>query len=70
MKKVIRWIVARLVRWTDKHCCRTYGDVAELSKGPCQRCCGMEVRGAPASPATPNDRGQAQTPDQEKGMKL
>ena len=65
MKKVIRWIVARLVRWTDKHCCRTYGDVAELSKGPCQRCCGMEVRGAPASPATPNAGVEGRKPAQK-----
>jgi len=54
MKKAIRWVVARIVRWTDKHCCTTYGDVAELSKGPCQRCVGREVRGPVEVADTPN----------------
>ena len=49
MKKVIRWAVSKIVQWTIKHCCPTYGDVAELSKGPCQRCCGCEVRDASIS---------------------
>lgn len=46
MKRAIRSFVAWIVSLTNKYACTTYGDVAELSKGPCGRCVGSEVRGA------------------------
>ena len=49
MKKLIRRIVAKIVKWTDKHCCTTYGDKAELSSGPCGRCVGRAIHSPPAS---------------------
>lgn len=45
MKQIIRRIIAFVVRLTAKHACKTYGDVAELSSGPCKRCVGMRVNG-------------------------
>jgi len=52
---MIRRAVARIVAMTAKYACTTYGDVAELSPGPCARCVGQEVCGAAQSPATPNN---------------
>ena len=43
MKQIIRRIVAFVVKLTAKHACKTYGDIAELSAGPCQRCVGKSV---------------------------
>ena len=48
MKKVIRSVVAKIVTWADKTCCKTYGDKASLSSGPCQRCVGRQVVGLSA----------------------
>lgn len=45
MKRIIRKIAAFIVQLTSKYACKTYGDVAELSTGPCKRCVGKEVRG-------------------------
>ena len=45
MKQLIRRIVAFIVRLTMRHACETYGDAAELSVGPCQRCVGRAVQG-------------------------
>jgi len=53
MKKVIRTMVAWLVGMTNKYACTTYGDVAELSAGPCARCVGKQVTG-PTTNETPN----------------
>jgi len=49
MKKIIRKIVALLVKLSDKYACETYGDKSELSSGPCTRCVGKEVRGPQSS---------------------
>ena len=46
MRRIIRCFVAWIVVLTSKHACKTYGEAAELSKGPCGRCVGREVRGA------------------------
>ena len=46
MKQIMRSAVAWVVRIAVKHLCKTYGDIAEMSPGPCTRCVGMEVRGA------------------------
>ena len=54
MKEAIRRMVTQIVEWTNKHCCPTYGDVAELSPGPCRRCVGHEVRGGGVTECTPN----------------
>ena len=45
MKRIVRKIVSVIVSLTAKYVCKTYGDVAELSRGPCKRCVGCEVRG-------------------------
>ena len=45
MRKLVRHTVQGVVRFTDKHFCDTYGDVAELSEGPCRRCVGRAVVG-------------------------
>ena len=47
MKKLIRSVVAWLVELTNKYACTTYGDMAELSSGPCARCVGRQVTGPP-----------------------
>lgn len=44
MKRLLRKIVAYIVGLTAKFACKTYGDVSQLSAGPCKRCVGMEVR--------------------------
>lgn len=45
MRVLVRHTVQGAVRLTDKYCCDTYGDVAELSEGPCKRCVGRAVIG-------------------------
>lgn len=45
MKYVLRKFTAMLVRLTTKLACSTYGETAELSSGPCQRCVGRAVTG-------------------------
>ena len=57
MKKLIRSIVSFLVRLTAKYACETFGDIAELSKGPCDRCVGKEVRGV-MEPTKQNNAGK------------
>ena len=57
MKKLIRCIVSFLVRLTTKYACETFGDIAELSKGPCDRCVGKEVRGV-MEPTKQNNAGK------------
>jgi len=44
MKKIIIRLVSKLVKWTDKFCCDTYGDKSELSTGPCKRCVGCAIQ--------------------------
>ena len=53
MKRLVRKFVASIVRLTAKYACKTYGDVAELSHGPCQRCVGQEVKGPQAETVNP-----------------
>lgn len=58
MKKLIRKIVASIVSLTSDYACKTYGDVAELSRGPCARCVGVAVHGAPADIQPSGNSGQ------------
>lgn len=46
MKRFLRWCVRRIVDLADRHLCTTYGDSAELHRGPCERCVGHAVVGA------------------------
>lgn len=43
MKQVCRLLVKHLVRWARTYACDTFGDMAELHSGPCQRCVGHAV---------------------------
>ena len=52
MKKLIRRIVFWIVRTTSKYACVTYGDIAELSAGPCMRCVGKATGGNPKDMTT------------------
>ena len=45
MKTFIRWSVSWIVRVARATACTTYGEIAELSAGPCQRCVGHAVSG-------------------------
>ena len=43
MKYVTRYITRKLVNFTKKIACSTFGDIASLSSGPCERCVGHRV---------------------------
>lgn len=44
--RFIRWLVGLQVRLLVKTpICKTFGDIAELSPGPCERCVGHAVYG-------------------------
>ena len=45
LRRLVRHTVQGIVRFASKYCCDTYGDVAELSDGPCRRCVGRAVAG-------------------------
>lgn len=45
LRRLVRHTVQGIVRFASKYCCDTYGDVAELSDGPCRRCVGRAVVG-------------------------
>ena len=45
MKQTLRSVTAWLVRLTRSVACTTYGDIAQLSDGPCQRCVGRSIHG-------------------------
>ena len=49
MKKLVRSFAGLVIRFAAKYACKTYGDVAELSHGPCQRCVGQQVIGVGGS---------------------
>lgn len=57
MKRVMRKMVAYIVKTADKYLCTTYGDKAELSDGPCGRCVGLAVRGPEGSKSVPRGPG-------------
>lgn len=43
----MKWLLRKVARFfvvlADRYACDTYGDVAELSDGPCRRCVGHAV---------------------------
>lgn len=50
---IIKKIAKIIVRYASQYACRTYGDVAEMSEGPCQRSVqGPPTTGENPSPAT------------------
>ena len=46
MKRVVRWIVRRMTDVAGRLVCSTYGDMASMHKGPCERCVGHAIVGA------------------------
>lgn len=59
MKRFIRKLVAAIVRLTDRYACNTYGDMAELSSGPCQRCVGRAIHSPPSTASAGQATGGA-----------
>ncbi|MCR4339179.1 MAG: hypothetical protein NUW01_04735 [Gemmatimonadaceae bacterium] len=47
MKAAIRFVTRRIVNVTKAIACDTYGDIASLSAGPCERCVGHALRDDP-----------------------
>ena len=43
MKSMLRWFARKVDAFTAKYACKTFGDVASLHKGPCERCVGRAV---------------------------
>lgn len=56
MKKALRLYARLVVNVTRKLACETFGDTAELSPGPCERCVGRALAELPmARPVSPGD---------------